>query len=81
MPALSKSQQALMAIALHNPSKLKKKNQGVLKMSKEQLDEYASTPKKNLPKRKNSLLSLAEGNMKTAQLIVEGKEKRGRKGK
>ena len=73
MPAVSKAQQALMAIALHNPSKLKRKNQGVLKMSKEQLDEYASTQKKGLPKRKNSLLSLIEGNSKVAQQIAAGK--------
>jgi len=73
MPAVSKAQQTLMAIALHNPSKLKRKNQGVLKMSKEQLDEYASTQKKGFPKRKNSLLSLMEGNSKVVQQIAAGK--------
>jgi hypothetical protein len=49
MPAKSKKQQALMAIAEHNPSKLKKKNKGVLKMSKQQLHDFAATKKKGLP--------------------------------
>lgn len=73
MPAVSKAQQALMAMALHSPSKVMKKNRGVLKMSKEQLDEYVSTPKKGLPKRKNSLLSLMEGNAGMAQQIAARK--------
>ena len=49
MPAKSKKQQALMAIAEHAPEKLKGKNKGVLKMSKEQLHEFAATKTKNLP--------------------------------
>ncbi len=42
MPAKSEKQRRLMAIAEHHPEKLYKKNQGVLKMSKKQLHEYAS---------------------------------------
>ena len=39
-----------MAIAKHEPGKLYKRNVGLLKMSKSQLSEYASTPEKGLPK-------------------------------
>ena len=52
MPAKSKAQRRLMAMAEHNPSKVKKKNRGVLKMSKRQLHEYASTKEKKLPNKK-----------------------------
>ena len=52
MPALSKKQRELMAIAEHHPSKVSKKNRGVLKMSKKQLHDYASTKEKGLPKKK-----------------------------
>ncbi len=40
-----------MAMAEHNPSAVSKKNRGVLKMSGEQLHEYASTKRKGLPMR------------------------------
>jgi hypothetical protein len=52
MPAKSKKQRQAMAIALHHPSKLNKNNKGLLKMSKSQLEEYASTSEKHLPNRK-----------------------------
>lgn len=48
MPAVSEKQRKMMAIAEHHPSKLYKKNRGALKMSKEQLSEYASTKRQNL---------------------------------
>lgn len=48
-----------MALALHHPSKLKKENRGILKMSKQQMHEYASTPSKNLPAKKGNLMALA----------------------
>jgi hypothetical protein len=51
MPAVSKSQQIAMAIAEHQPKKLYKKNRGLLKMSHEQLHDFASTPRKGLPKK------------------------------
>lgn len=51
MPAVSKAQQALMGMALSNPGKIKKKNKGVLNMSQTQLEDFASTPTKGLPKR------------------------------
>jgi hypothetical protein len=40
-----------MAIAEHNPSKLFKKNRGLLKMSKKQLHDFATTQTSTLPKR------------------------------
>jgi len=43
MPAKSKDQQQMMAIALHHPEKLHKKNRGVLKMGKKKLREFAKT--------------------------------------
>jgi len=52
MPAKSKAQRRAMAIAEHHPSKLYQKNRGLLKMSKSDLSEYASTKEKGLPKKK-----------------------------
>ena len=43
MPAKSVAQRQLMAIAEHDPSKVSKKNRGVLKMSHKQLHDFAST--------------------------------------
>jgi hypothetical protein len=43
MPAVSEKQRKLMAIAEHEPSKLRKKNKGLLKMSHKQLHDFAST--------------------------------------
>lgn len=51
MPAVSKKQRRLMAIAEHEPDKLYKKNKDVAKMSKKQLHEFASTKEKGLPKK------------------------------
>lgn len=53
MPAKSKKQRKLMAIAEHHPSKLYKRNRGVLKMSKKQLSDYATTKEKGLPLKKS----------------------------
>lgn len=49
MPSESKAEQAAMAIAEHNPSKLYKRNRGLLKMSYSQLHDFASTPTRHLP--------------------------------
>lgn len=49
MPARSKAQQEAMAIAEHSPSKLYSRNKGLLKMSHQQLHDFASTPRKGLP--------------------------------
>lgn len=42
MPAVSKAQQRLMAIAEHNPSAVYARNRGVLGMSHTQLHDFAS---------------------------------------
>ncbi len=48
MPAKSRKQQQMMAIAEHNPGALYAKNKGVLNMSHEQLHDFAAT--KGAPK-------------------------------
>ena len=48
MPARSKAQRRLMAIAEHHPELVKAKNRGVLSMSKSQLSDFASTKEKGL---------------------------------
>ena len=45
-----------MAIAEHNPKKLFARNRGVLKMSHQQLHDFASTPTHSLPKKKGKKL-------------------------
>ena len=57
MPATSKAQQVVMAIAEHNPEKLYKRNRGLLSMSHSQLHDFASTKRKGLPYKKNLLRS------------------------
>jgi hypothetical protein len=54
MPSESKAQQEVMAIAEHDPGKLYKRNQGLLKMSHKQLHDFAATKRKGLPARKTS---------------------------
>ncbi len=51
MPARSKAQRRLMSIAEHAPDELYKKNKGLLKMSKKQLHDFASTKEKGLPEK------------------------------
>jgi len=41
MPSTSEKQREMMAIAEHEPSKLYKRNRGVLKMSHGQLHDFA----------------------------------------
>ena len=54
MPAESKAQQQLFAIAEHEPSKLYSKNRKLGKLSRETLHEFAATKTKKLPKRVSS---------------------------
>lgn len=51
MPAISKSQQRLAAMALHAPEKIRKENVGIKKMAKSDLREFAETKRKGLPKK------------------------------
>jgi hypothetical protein len=50
-----------MALAEHKPSEVSAKNKGVLKMSHQQLHDFASTKEKNLPiiKKASSKISKA----------------------
>jgi hypothetical protein len=50
--------QRAAAIALHHPEKLHKGNRSLLRMSDEQLREYASTPHEGLPKHSVPLSEL-----------------------
>jgi hypothetical protein len=54
MPATSRAQQEAMAIAEHNPSALYGRNKGLLKMSHQQLHDFASTSRKGLPQKVKS---------------------------
>lgn len=53
MPSVSEKQRIAMAIAEHHPSKLYGRNKGLLKMTHQQLHEFASKVKKSKKKRKN----------------------------
>jgi len=52
MPAKSVSQRRAIAIALHKPEKLYKRNKGLLKMSVKDAQDFARTKEKGLPKKK-----------------------------
>jgi hypothetical protein len=54
MPAVSKKQRRLMAIAEHHPGMLYKKNKGIAKMGKSELHKFASTKEKGLPSKVKS---------------------------
>ena len=43
MPAISEKQREAMAIAEHHPEKLYKRNKGMVKMTHEQLHDFAKT--------------------------------------
>lgn len=60
MPAVSQAQQQAMAIAEHQPGKLYKRNQGLLKMSHGQLHDFAVTPRSDLPKKTGKFAEAAE---------------------
>ena len=49
MPSLSQNQQIATAVAEHEPGKLYARNRGLLKMSRRQLHDFASTPRMGLP--------------------------------
>jgi len=49
MPSKTEKQRVAMAIAQHQPDKLYKRNKGMLKMSKEQLSEFARKSTKGSP--------------------------------
>lgn len=51
LPSVSKSQRKLMALAKYHPEEVNAKNRDVLKMSKKELSDFASTSEKGLPKK------------------------------
>lgn len=53
MPAVSDAQRKAIAIAEHNPNKLYARNKGLLKMSPQDMHDFAST--KGLSKSKGLL--------------------------
>ena len=65
MPAVSERQRVVMAIGEHDPSKLYKRNRGVLSMSHEQLHDFSAT--KGLKKDK-SLSVLGSGKRKARSI-------------
>lgn len=58
MPAVSEAQRKLFAIAEHEPGKLHSENKGLAKLGHKTLHDFAATPEKNLPERKNILSKL-----------------------
>lgn len=61
MPSVSKDQQVATAIAEHHPDKLYARNKGLKKMSKAQLHDYASTPRRGLPKQAKGRMNGRKG--------------------
>ena len=55
MPSVSKAQQRLFQVAEHAPGKLYSRNRGLLKLSKNQLHDFATGSEKGKPERKRSL--------------------------
>lgn len=53
MPAKSKAQRRLFAIAGHKPGKLYAKNKGLAKLSNKTIHDFAATKEKGLAKRKS----------------------------
>lgn len=49
MPSITEKQRVAMAIAEHEPDKLYKRNRGMLKMSHEQLSDFARKSTKGSP--------------------------------
>ena len=56
MPAVSKAQRIAMAIALHHPSSLYKRNAALLGMKHEDLEEFASGSTKDLPAHVHAMI-------------------------
>ena len=54
MPAVSNKQRVAMAIAEHEPGKLYARNKSLLRMSKSQLHEFASTKRTSLLRKRES---------------------------
>ena len=74
MPAVSKAQREAMAIAEHHPSELNKANRGMLKMSHQQLHDFASTKETHMPQHVNHV----HEHLQTSKIAPDkGMDKRG----
>ena len=56
MPAKSRAQQKLFGLAEHHPEKLYARNRGVGMLGHQTLHEFAATPTKDLPEKKEGVL-------------------------
>lgn len=61
MPSISKSQQALFAIAEHSPEKLHKENKGLAKLSHKTLHEFASGSEAGKPEHVGPSVLMLKG--------------------
>ncbi len=61
MPATSKKQRRLMAIAEHHPEQVYAKNRSMLDMSKGQLHDFAGPSEKGLPGKKPKKMHAPRG--------------------
>jgi hypothetical protein len=61
MPSVSKAQQTAMQIAEHTPGKLYSRNRGLLKMSHQQLHDFATGSEKGKLERKGKLYEAVRG--------------------
>lgn len=55
MPARSRAQRRLMAIAEHHPEMVRVANRGVLSMTKQQMHDFSSTKEKGLAEHVSDL--------------------------
>jgi hypothetical protein len=65
MPATSKAQQRLFALAEHKPGELYRKDRSLLNLTHQQLHDFAATPSGNLPERKSGSLRRAAQRLKS----------------
>lgn len=80
MPATSKAQRQAMAIAEHHPEKLHAENRGMLKMSHEDLHDFASTKESGLPAHK-AFKAVADRLKKRKHSAMKAGMEAGKKGK
>ena len=59
MPARSKAQRRLFAIAEHHPDELPAKDRGLLRLTHRQLHDFAATPETGLPEYQRPLRAAA----------------------
>ena len=75
MPAVSPDQRTAMAIAEHEPDKLYERNKSMLKMSKGQLHDFASTKGLGSPKTPKPRQLSRPGNSKASSGLLSSNRK------